>query len=132
MKRRSLETLMAGGLLIAVLTLALLLAGGCQSAEPPEAPNPISPNMIAKAGVEYILFAWEPLANANYYALHIARDRMFSRTLFIDSNITGPVYNVSSSVFPADSVYFWRVAAANAYGWSNWSNVARFHWTAQH
>lgn len=103
----------------------------CGEGEPPEAPSPISPNMIAKADVEYLAFAWEPLTDADQYAFEISVDSSFADALFEYDSLRLPFVNLSTTLFHETGWYYWRVAAANEYGWSEWSHVAAFYWQVQ-
>lgn len=114
--------------LLRIVIVGALGALSCGEGEPPQAPVPISPNMIAKAEVENLAFAWEPLADADRYAFEISADSSFTTTIFEHDSLRLPFLNLSTALFNESGMYYWRVAAANQYGWSDWSQVATFYW----
>jgi hypothetical protein len=110
-----------------ILLGVMLVLGGCEKGVIPESPTPISPDDVWEGNLSFHTFIWESVEDADYYALQVASDEGFANTVFIDSTIQDTIYKVVADSFVTDTLYYWRVAAGNEVGWSEWSKTARFY-----
>lgn len=105
-----------------------MLITECEKIKPPEAPNPVSPAEIMENDTVSVTFIWQAVDEAESYALEIAEDKEFQTTVLVDSNINNTSYTVDAGKFEELKFYYWRVAACNEEGWSDWSSTARFYY----
>jgi len=70
--------------------------------------------------------SWNPRPAATHYRLQIATDSLFTVGSLVihDSSITATSSSVGS--LTSMTVYYWRVAAGNCYGWTAFSPVRSF------
>jgi len=85
----------------------------------PSTPMLLSPSNRAIHIYGDVNFAWESAVIADGYVIEIARDKAFKSIIMFDSSLNEPQYHVSRIL--ADGSYYWRVAAFNGNGYSNYS-----------
>lgn len=78
--------------------------------------RPLSPELI-----------WNEVNGAESYSLQVAVDSSFSNIVFSDTSITLPKHRISGLLDYTN--YYWRIAANNKLGNSNWSAVQTFKTT---
>jgi hypothetical protein len=92
---------------------------------PPNSPNLISPaNNSTFADSIYLNFDWNDVAGATGYIIEIASDANFANLLQVDSSRT--ISNFRNTVSFDPGVFYWRVTAYNAYGFSPRSTTWQF------
>lgn len=73
-----------------------------------------------------VQFVWEPEPQATSFLLEVATDTNFENVVF-EQEISGRSSLTVSNVFlPNETLYYWRVLAANEAGWSNGDHVESF------
>ncbi len=73
-----------------------------------------------------VRFEWEPEPEATSYLLEVATDAGFEDVV-LEQEISGRSSLTVSNVFSTDdTLYYWRVLAANEAGWSNGDKVESF------
>jgi len=92
--------------------------------EAPEAPVLVSPVSDAQNISVDTVFAWEEADRAKSYHIQISSDPDFSEIEFLQTDITSTEMEVAG--LSHDTNYFWRVAAENSGGQSDWSEVWNF------
>ena len=70
-------------------------------------------------------FTWAGVSGAVGYAIQVATDPDFSNVVASATGLGSPTYTPASAFSP-ETVYYWRVNAANACTQSNWSATASF------
>ena len=90
----------------------------------PAKPTLASPQNNAVNQPINLTLTWNQAQGANTYYLQLSNSSTFNSLILNDSTLTGTsrqTGNLNSS-----SVYYWRVAAKNAYGTSPWSDIWNF------
>jgi len=95
-----------------------------QTSELPAIPVLVSPAHYATIPGLNAEFAWEPTYLAASYRLQISHDSFFDSLVQDVSGISSPSY--TSQTLSPWSVFYWRVAAVNVAGQSNFSMARRF------
>lgn len=86
----------------------------------PAAPKPVAPANLSVDVVTNPTFSWEAAADADSYHLQVALSSGFSSLVYNEFNII-ETSTESGTVLNHDTRYYWRVRAANAGGYSDWS-----------
>lgn len=90
----------------------------------PPTPMLVSPEDNAGDLLTEITFEWEETELTDSYRLQIATDANFSNLAINQEGITSTSYEVTGLQY--ESIYYWRVRAANIAGEGEWSEVRRF------
>jgi hypothetical protein len=91
---------------------------------PPPVPVPLMPAGSATEVAQPMTMSWQVSLSATYYRLQIAADTAFSNIVFDDSTLTTVTKQIST-LLPNLS-YYWRVAAKNNGGWSEYFRYRSF------
>ena len=93
----------------------------------PHDPLPIAPREGEVVDGHHVLLRWEPSESADRYCVQIAATPDF-RTIDFEQEVpSGTTALVVRRHFPEDDrLYFWRVLAGSAEGWSEGDHVASF------
>ncbi len=88
------------------------------------APEPVSPkNGRIFTGIEQVTLRWKTVRTAKGYSVEVARDSLFSSTVYLAD--TDTIFARTISL--AEQRYFWRVRALNTLGVGGlWSEVWAF------
>ena len=92
--------------------------------EVPSLPQLVSPANFASAQPMNPLLVWNAASLALRYRLQIARDQYYSNVVFDNDQIMETSF--SGIMLLANTSYYWRVAAINDFGTSNFSTSRRF------
>ena len=104
------------------LVLLMLLGGSTAYSAVPWTPTPIYPSYGSNVSGTTILFQWSQVPDATTYYIQVATDPFFNN-LIVDWNI-GNYIGMSLTNCPDNGqIYYWRVAAGNAEGWSWFSST---------
>jgi hypothetical protein len=91
----------------------------------PDIPVPISPNNGAyKLPINLISLEWTPASLANKYILQVSKSQNFSTFMVNMDTLTGTSYQLKD--LENNMLYYWRVAASNIQGKSEFSGVWSF------
>jgi hypothetical protein len=91
---------------------------------PPAAPELLLPGDGFISPLAFLDFDWSDPLGADRYAIQIASEPQFAVPIEYDSSLVDSSYRNADSL--ADGIYFWRVKAANDYGWSEYSDAWSF------
>lgn len=95
---------------------------------PPSAPVLLSPDSESTAQPISLTCSWNLVTNATTYHYELSTSSSFEPMIMNDSTLTTNSKTVSSLSY--NTIYYWRIRAANSDGWGNWSSVWRFTTTA--
>ncbi|MEO0078123.1 MAG: hypothetical protein ABIK86_03880 [candidate division WOR-3 bacterium] len=89
----------------------------------PTAPGLVLPAQFDTLTISPVQMTWRQSATAFRYRVQLADNPGFSPVLLDDSTVTDTTFFYSRSDY---SVTWWRVAARNLVGWSDWSTVRNY------
>jgi chitinase len=93
-------------------------------AETPKSPSLLRPLNNETEDSASILMNWNPVDSATSYSLQISLNENFSNFILNKTGINQTEFVMNGLV--NDTVYYWRVNAANLNGNSNWSEIWSF------
>lgn len=67
---------------------------------------------------------WHQSERVTFYHLQVATEDDFAAGIIFDSPVADTAFHLSNLL--SGKVYFWRVQAQNALGWSEWSSIGSF------
>lgn len=121
---------------VSLLVLAIVIAGCTKKVDPisvpsdngttgsvPDAPILTSPANGATSIYMVSTLNWQAVSGAYYYIYQISMDSSFSKVIYEDSPY---YYPYVTRTLNTPGQYFWRVKAANAYYYSDWSSTYTF------
>lgn len=91
---------------------------------PPVVPTLTSPPNAAANQPDSVTLGWTASTGVTNYRVQVASNSSFGTLGLDDSSLTSTSRRVSG--LSAASTYYWRVAAKNAGGWSDWSETWSF------
>jgi len=99
------------------------------AANPPAIPTLVSPANGAGCQSLNLTLDWSDISGATSYTVQVSFVSTFATTVINESNLTSSQYIVPSNL-TNNSLYYWRVNAANSGGTSAWSEVWSFTTTS--
>ncbi len=93
---------------------------------PPVPPQPllVAPADTSRLHADSAVFSWHKTPATDRYALEIAGDSLFSKTILLDSSVTDTTRTLKA--LANNAAYWWRVRGRNISGWGAYSAVFRF------
>jgi len=76
-------------------------------------PGPISPEQGAVRYGKGVELVWSPVPDARAYWIEVARDPLFSRLVFTDTDVRGTETDVP---IEGEGIYYWRLSSVDAAG----------------
>jgi endo-1,4-beta-xylanase len=90
--------------------------------------TPLPPELVSPVGTTDVprnpVLIWKPSRLASSYRLQVGISSLFSTTL-VDTEVTDTIVHFSA-VLEANTLYYWRISAANDSGVSAYSAIAHF------
>ncbi|MCE1164775.1 MAG: dockerin type I domain-containing protein [Bacteroidetes bacterium] len=93
---------------------------------PPPAPTLVSPANGAINVSTTVTFNWNTVSTAASYHLQVSSNSAFTALVIDQTGITTTNYATPSGILSGTTMYYWRVAGANAGGQGNWSTYWNF------
>jgi len=95
-----------------------------ETSELPAVPELVSPANYATNLAQNVMFSWQSTALATSYRIQISTDGFFANLVEDMADLTQTSYTYSGLL--PNTIYYWRVAAVNIAGISNFSMARRF------
>ncbi|MCX6155819.1 MAG: T9SS type A sorting domain-containing protein [Candidatus Kapabacteria bacterium] len=106
-------------------TYTFTLGKGGSSSNPPSVPANLSPVDLTTNFDPAGTLSWANVSGADSYKIQISTDNQFNSTQVDEPTLLTNYYNLQPALSPS-TTYFWRVAAVNTKGTSNWTNTIKF------